>query len=895
MNRLRSVAPGVLVLVVALGVLVATPVAVLAFGDYSDMVEQLDAVEVADGHVEAADRWLHLSAALAAESAATSAKLLSDRVVALQSLLTVDYDASVRSARAASNEWLTQASTFHETDHEGSLLAEELAVDLERLRADIDSGGIGHRDAVLGMFDLAHAAGNEAEMHITALISHASAVNAGGQLASGARIAQGATVMSVQMSEALATWGVLAFPPERPKLPEVSGLSHAIVLLEDSIEDFESTLVPGTAYAAEWEATKAALQPELALDVMRSTLQRILQTVIDEQSFPDPSEITPQVLDELQQFDDPFATFIDIEGGLFALSLEATEVVEDANDDLRAEARTRQTRVIGIIGILLAVGALTIAGAIWLVVRPLRRLAAVLSRAGEGDLSARAPAVGIREVRKAAATFNQALSALEQVEQKAIAIAEERYDDEVMSAATPGRLGASLDAAVDRLTSSLAEREDFRRRLAYESSHDTLTMLPNRRSIFESLRSALARTERGDSRVALVHIDLDGFKSINDQFGHGVGDRYLRTVAQRLGMTIRPGDVAGRIGGDEFVVILEPVADQAEATFCVDRIQAALSEPFTAGGVSVPTGASIGWSSSAGDLTPDDLFHRSDLALYRAKERGRGSVVMCDDELLRTADERVQLDTAISRGLEANEFQLHYQPIVDAESGRTVSLEALVRWNRPGHGMVSPGLFIPHAERSDLIIDLDRWVLRAAVSQALVWNQNPELANVPISVNFSGRHLSSGKLADHVLACIGDAGLDPKRIVVEMTESALVDDLETASREWARLRAAGVRVALDDFGTGFMSLAVLRSLQADTLKIDQSFVARVDEPTERSLVELMVQTGHLLGAVIVAEGVETAAQRAALIELGSERLQGYFFARPMPAADIESRAQRVGV
>ncbi|MFZ9016398.1 MAG: putative bifunctional diguanylate cyclase/phosphodiesterase [Ilumatobacteraceae bacterium] len=876
MRRRRS-APGVLVLVVGLAAAVAAPVVVLASTSYLDTVEQLDAVDETERLIESADQWLHLSAALAGESASTSALLLSGRVAALQDIIDIDYATKVADARAETDRWTSGAG------------ADELATELAGLRRRIDERGLSQSEAVVAMLELADRAEERSEQDITALMEYASEVHAGGELASLARSALGATELSARMSEALAMWAVVAFPPERPTLPQVSGLSHAIILLDDMIEDFEATLSPGSRLAAEWESVLADPQFQLAVGVMKSTRQQLLQSVVDESAFPDPSEITPQVIAELESFGDPFANFIDVESALFEMSLVATEVVEQANDDLRADAVAQRNRLVILLTVLVVVGVLAVVGAAMSIVRPLQRLSSVLRSATEGDLARRAEVVGTRELRTTAESFNQALDALERVEQKAIAIADERLDDDVIRTPTPGRLGASLDAAVERLATSLAEREDFRRRLAYESSHDALTMLPNRKAMFELARSAIARTERTGARIAVVHLDLDGFQAVNDQFGHHVGDRLLRTVAQRLSTTIRPGDVAARVGGDEFIVIAEPVSDRAEAVFCIDRLHAALSEPFEVDDTTLSIGASIGFALGGDDgLDAEDLVHRADLALYRAKERGRGEIVMCDDELLRMADERVELDASIVAGLTANEFELHYQPIVDAETGRTVALEALVRWIRPGHGTVSPAVFIPHAERSDLIIDIDRWVLGAAVAQARAWNGHPVLGSIPISVNFSGRHMSSGRLTDHVLTCLADADLEPRRVVVEMTESALVDDLETASREWSRLRAAGVRVALDDFGTGFMSLAVLRSLQADTLKIDQSFVARSDEPTERSLIQLMVQTGHLLGAVVVAEGVETTRQRDTLVDLGVERLQGYLFARPMPAVGIEA-------
>jgi diguanylate cyclase (GGDEF)-like protein len=901
------------VLTLALGmvVLLAAPVAVLAINDYRDVTARLDAAAESERHVLDADRWLHLSGTLAGESALTSAYLLTSREADLAEFMNMDFETGMSSARADTDEWLSRAALSHSmvemvdidslnsdpglTDAErmsmddNEALVGAMAEDLASIRRRIDAGEIGHNDAVLGLFALADLAGSVAEGHINELISHASEVNAGGQLASEARTALAATILSVRTSEALATWGAVGFPSERPTLPQVSALSHSILLLEDGIEDLESTLVSGQDFVEVWETARSSLGLEQVQGVLNTTRGLLLQSVIDERSFPDPSEITPVVVSKLREFDDPFGDFIALERGLYEVSLEATKAVELTNEALAADAQSQRNRVLGLLILLVFAALVVIVAMAAFVVRPLRRVSASMDAAAGGDLSSQVPIGGTREVRAVASSFNQALGVLSEVEQKAVALADGDVDADIWKSQTPGRLGAAVDAAVARLAENLALRDDFHRRLAFESAHDPLTNLPNRRAAFERLRSALARAERQGSHIALLQIDLDGFRAINDVNGQRAGDNALRRVAQLLVDAVRDGDLVARVGADEFLVVAEPVSGIAEARSCLERILEALRVEDVPAVEAMPVvpGVCIGLALGEQGLDAEELFRRTELALERAKQVGPGTGVICDDELVRASGQRVELDAAIVSGLANGEFELHYQPVVDADTGRLVSLEALIRWNRPGHGMVPPGGFIPHAEWSDLIIEIDRWVLRTAAEQARTWDSDPVLGNVPIAVNFSGRHMASGRLAAHVLAALSEAQLESSRLIVELTESVLLDDLDVAAREWGRLRAAGVRVALDDFGTGFMSLAVLRTLSPDTLKIDRSFITNLDDQRERSLLQLLVSTGHLLGAVIVGEGVETPEQHAALAGLGVERVQGFWFARPMPADAVE--------
>jgi diguanylate cyclase (GGDEF)-like protein len=428
----------------------------------------------------------------------------------------------------------------------------------------------------------------------------------------------------------------------------------------------------------------------------------------------------------------------------------------------------------------------------------------------------------------------------------------------------------------------MADREQFRRQLAHEAQHDALTGLPNRKACLERLASRL----RDDSALAALFIDLDGFKDVNDDYGHQAGDAVLMATARRLEQSVRQGDHVGRLGGDEFLVIAEPVGNQEEAIQLAERLMAALIAPIDAGPAWVRVEASIGIAlPSAYQREPDELIREADLALYEAKGSGRGRVVLCDDRLLASKDEQVAMEAALRRAIQEDELTLYYQPIVAAADHRIVGLEALVRWVQPGRGLVGPDRFIPVAERSELITSLDRWVVAAVARQIDHWRHDPALSAISISVNLSGRTLGSDDVVDDILTPLAANHVDPARIVVEVTESAVLDDLELAGQRLGQLQAAGIKVAIDDYGTGYTSLAHLRALPIDVLKIDRTFV---DDEAQGRLTKLIVDTGHLLGAVVTAEGVETAAQAQLLRSLGADRLQGYLFGKPLPAEQYTS-------
>jgi len=539
---------------------------------------------------------------------------------------------------------------------------------------------------------------------------------------------------------------------------------------------------------------------------------------------------------------------------------------------------------------LAALSLLLAAWATRAIVGPVRRMAEVAERISAGDSRARfGDARGSVEIRAAGRAMDAAAAHLELAEQQAKALAEGDLDHPVLKRTTTGQLGASLQEAVEALASSLQEREEFRRRMTHEATHDGLTQIPNRNASLAQLRRGLSRVQRSGALLAVLFIDLDGFKDINDTHGHHAGDLVLRATAQRLVNTVREGDHVGRLGGDEFLVIAEPVAGIDEAVALAERLLGVLGEPLPIDGGVVSVKASIGIALSDGaaagsDSTDStDLLRDADLAVYKAKAEGRARVEICDDALRTAMVERADLERALRQAIDELEFVLHYQPIIDAGSETLRGFEALIRWNRPGHGMMPPDLFIPVAERSDLIIALDQWVVGAAARQLAAWRDEGLFPGLPVSVNISGRHLASPDLVDDVLSPLRDNGVDPALLIVEITESALLDDLGSAAVKLQVLRDHGIRVAIDDFGTGYTSLAHLKSLPIDILKIDRSYT---NDTSSASLVKLIIDTGHLLGATITAEGIETPDQASVLAGMGSDELQGYLYGRPRPPGDL---------
>lgn len=532
------------------------------------------------------------------------------------------------------------------------------------------------------------------------------------------------------------------------------------------------------------------------------------------------------------------------------------------------------------------------AGVIAYVARPIRQFGLRVEALRAGDLQSAISERGPAEINLAARALNEALASLRVAEAQAMALAEERLDDPVLELQAPGRLGASLQAEVSRLASSLHDREEFRRRLDHQASRDPLTALANRLAVVERLDSALARTRRASSSVALLVIDIDRFRSLNDAVGQLAGDAVLRTVGQRLTRSTRDGDLAGRLGGDQFVVVAEAVEGLDEALGLADRIRRSMEETITYNGQQLRVGVSIGVAISDDGLTADELLRDADLAVFRGKELGGGRVDVCDEDARARMNQQISTEQAIRQAVANGEFSLWFQPSIRATDGQIHSVEALIRWYRPEHGLVPPDDFIPVAERSGLIIEIDLWVLDEAARHLAAWRAHPVLGQISVAVNISARHLGGGNLCRAVQDVLERHQVEPDRLVIEVTETAALEDLDGTATELRRLRQLGVRAALDDFGTGYMSLAHLRELPFDVLKIDRSFVDELGSDTEHSLVRLISEAGRVMGATITAEGVETETQAEILGELGSDHLQGFLFSPPLDRPALEAALER---
>jgi diguanylate cyclase (GGDEF)-like protein/PAS domain S-box-containing protein len=419
----------------------------------------------------------------------------------------------------------------------------------------------------------------------------------------------------------------------------------------------------------------------------------------------------------------------------------------------------------------------------------------------------------------------------------------------------------------------------YQEQLEYQANYDSLTRLPNRILLRERLQQAIAR----DARLAVVFIDLDGFKNVNDSLGHSVGDRLLAVVAERLARSTRACDTMARHGGDEFVAIVSDLADEAALITWMERVRAAISEPVMLDGTELYVGCSMGAS-----LFPQDgedvetLLKKADLAMYRAKDMGRNTFQFYQPEMNTSVGARLNLERRLRRALRDGEFLLHYQPQVDIETGRIVGMEALVRWHDPEVGLVPPSAFIPVAEESGLIGPLSEWVLREACRQNKAW-QDEGLPRARVSVNLSARQFQQRDIARLVMSILEETGLEPRYLELELTESTIMRNAEEAVVMLNELHALGIGLAIDDFGTGYSSLSYLKRFPVDRLKIDRSFVSDIGASNDdETITSAIIALAHSLDLQVIAEGVETAAQRDFLKARACHEMQGYFFARPLP-------------
>ncbi|MGV2291056.1 EAL domain-containing protein [Trinickia sp. YCB016] len=433
----------------------------------------------------------------------------------------------------------------------------------------------------------------------------------------------------------------------------------------------------------------------------------------------------------------------------------------------------------------------------------------------------------------------------------------------------------------------------YQEQLEYQANYDGLTRLPNRNLLRERLQQALSTSQRRNKRVAVVFIDLDGFKNVNDSLGHSVGDRLLAVVAERLARSARASDTVARHGGDEFVTVLTDVTDEQSLIAWMERVRAAISEPVMLDGTELYVGCSMGAS-----LFPQDgedaetLMKKADLAMYRAKDMGRNTFQFYQPEMNTSVGARLNLERRLRRALRDNEFLLHYQPQVDIATGKIVGMEALVRWLDPEVGLVPPSAFIPVAEESGLIGPLSEWVLREACQQNKAW-QDAGLPPARVSVNLSARQFQQRDIAKLVMSILEETGLEPQYLELELTESMIMRNAEEAVVMLNELHALGISIAIDDFGTGYSSLGYLKRFPVDRLKIDRSFVSDIGaSDDDETITSAIIALAHSLELQVIAEGVETSSQLDFLRERSCHEMQGFFFSKPMPHDAIPGLLQQ---
>src|SRR5687767_9213782 len=455
-------------------------------------------------------------------------------------------------------------------------------------------------------------------------------------------------------------------------------------------------------------------------------------------------------------------------------------------------------------------------------------------------------------------------------------------------------IAASLIMELE-LRSDLTQKRQTQEHLLYSTLHDALTGLPNRSLFTERLRHAMRRAARHpDVLFAVLFLDLDRFKDVNDNLGHFAGDELLRAVARRLEACIRPEDTVARLSGDEFVILLESISETSDAGRVAERIEEALSFPINLGGAEVTTSASMGIvTSSMSQEQPEQLLRSADMAMYRAKAAGRARYEMFDRAMHTDALARLQLETDLRRAVEQGEFRLHYQPLVSLRTGRITGLEALLRWEHPLRGLVQPSEFIPIAEETGLIIRIGRWVLSEACRQLAEWQKaHPREQPLSMGVNLSVKQFSQPDLLDQLASVIRTSGIAPGCLRLEITEAALIDKGGAAMPLLTQIKQLGAQIYLDDFGTGYSSLIYLHRLPIDAIKIDRELVSTMDTDDKNlRLVRTILTFAQIVGVRAEAEGISSAEQLRELRALKCEHGQGYLFSAPIPHDAVDGVLQ----
>jgi diguanylate cyclase (GGDEF)-like protein len=439
----------------------------------------------------------------------------------------------------------------------------------------------------------------------------------------------------------------------------------------------------------------------------------------------------------------------------------------------------------------------------------------------------------------------------------------------------------------------ISERKRAEERLMYLAQFDALTGLPNRSLLRDRLGLAIARAKRNDQMVGVMFLDLDNFSEVNDLLGHAAGDRVLQTAAALLSASLREVDTLGRLGGDEFTIVLENITGEDQVSTVAEKIKKVFAEPIVVDGREIFVSASVGSALYPhGGETVDALLQSADVAMYHAKGQGRNIHAFASPTMTAEASERFQMVALLRRAMERQEFRLHYQPIVDLKSRGIIGAEALIRLDSPEHGLISPAKFIPLAEGTGLIVPIGEWVLKTACLEAMKW-QVQGRPPVLVSVNLSARQLRTKGLLEMIATTLSETGLAPELLKLEITESHVMEDGHEVMDTLTAIRQLGVGLAMDDFGTGYSSLGNLAKLPVQALKIDRSFIARMlDDSDAMALVSTILTLARSLRLKVVAEGVETEQQEKALRLLRCDEMQGYIFSRPLPAAEFSALLAR---
>ena len=477
------------------------------------------------------------------------------------------------------------------------------------------------------------------------------------------------------------------------------------------------------------------------------------------------------------------------------------------------------------------------------------------------------------------------------------------YEEEIIGAdgqryffiTTKAPLTTATGEAVNVLTTSvdITDRKLAEDHLHYLAHHDQLTGLANRTLLRDRIRREIARARRGDRSFALLFLDLDRFKGVNDALGHAIGDKLLKQVAARLQGLVRNVDTVARLGGDEFAILQTEVSSAADVEAMAQKILHEMAQPMTLDGRDIMTGASVGITLhpiDAGDA--DEMIQHADLAMYKAKTDGGNAYRFFAADMNRAAQDTIALEHELRRALLRKEFVLHYQPQIDLPTGRIVGAEALLRWQRPNHGLVGPGEFLPLAEENGLIVPINEWVLAEACRQAQEWQQLG-LPSLRIAVNLSPIQFRKQDVCQLVLDILQQTGLDPECLELELTENIVMQNADAIAAELRKLRDIGVCFSIDDFGTGYSSLSYVKRFPVNRLKIDQCFIRNLElDPSDAAIVRAIISMAHSLNIDVTAEGVETAEQVEYLRAEGCGEVQGYFFSRPLPANDYLALVQR---